>query len=63
MESGLTLIRNSCQAKFASKQSLATRADLHVSVIKLARHAATHAPKMVVGDDQGALVAVGYGQP
>ncbi len=49
-------------AKQASKQILATRVDLHTSVVKLARHAAMHNPKLVIGDGQGALAAIGYGK-
>ena len=34
-----------------------------MSVIKLGRHAAMHSPKIIIGEGQGALVAIGYGQP
>ena len=37
--------------------------DLHCFAVKLARHAAMHAPKIVIGDGQGALIAIGYGIP
>ena len=36
---------------------------MHTSVVELACHAAMHAPKIVMGDGQGALIAIGYGIP
>ena len=40
-----------------------TTVDLHSSVIKLARHAMMHQPKMIIGEGQGALVAAAYAKP
>ena len=45
------------------KQIGALRVDLHVSVIKLARHAAMHQPRLIIGQGQGAVVATAYGHP
>ena len=44
-------------------QIQAIRRDLHSSVVKLARSAAMHKPRLVIGKGQGGLVAVGYGRP
>jgi len=46
-----------------NKQILALKVDLHVSVIKLARNAALHRPKVIIGKGQGAVVALTYGRP
>ena len=45
------------------KQIGALRVDLHVSVIKLARHAVMHQPRLIIGQGQGAIVATAYGHP
>ena len=45
------------------KQIAALKVDLHVSVVKLARHAAMHRPKLILGQGQGAVVAAAYGHP
>ena len=39
------------------KQIAALKVDLHVSVVKLARHAAMHKPRLVIGKGQGGVVA------
>jgi len=46
-----------------SKQIAALKVDLHVSVVKLARHAAMHKPRLVIGKGQGGVVALAYGHP
>ena len=45
------------------KQIWCLKVDLHVSVIKLARHAAMHQPRLIIGQGQGAVVAIAYGHP
>ena len=45
------------------KQIGAIKVDLHVSVVKLARHAAMHKPKLIIGRGQGSVVACAYGHP
>ena len=45
------------------KQIGALKVDHHVSVVKLARHAAMHKPRLVLGKGQGAVVALAYGHP
>ena len=45
------------------EQLNALKVDLHVSVIKLARHAAMHQPRLVIGKSQGGVVALAYGHP
>ena len=45
------------------KQIGALKVDLHVSVIKLARHAVMQKPKLIVGHGQGAIIAIAYGHP
>ena len=45
------------------KQIGALKVDLHVSVVKLARHAAMHKPRLVLGKGQGGVVALAYGHP
>ena len=37
--------------------------DLQCSVVKLARHAALHKPRLIIGEGQGAIVATAYGHP
>ena len=46
-----------------TKQVAAIRVDLHVSVIKLARHAVLHKPRLIFGKGQGGVVAAAYGHP
>ena len=46
-----------------TKQIPALKVDLHTSVVKLARHAALHKPKLIFGKGQGGLVATAYGHP
>ena len=45
------------------KQIGALKVDLHVSVVKLARHVAMHKPRLVLGKGQGSVVALAYGHP
>ncbi len=45
------------------KQIAALKVDLHVSVVELARHAAMHKPRLVIGKGQGGVVALAYGHP
>ena len=46
-----------------AKQIAALKVDLHTSVVKLARHAALHKPKLIIGKGQGGVVAAVYGHP
>ena len=46
-----------------TKQIPALKVDLHTSVVKLARHAALHKPKLIIGKGQGGVVAAVYGHP
>jgi hypothetical protein len=46
-----------------NKRILATKVDFHSSVVKLARHATLHQPKIIFGDGQGALIAMGLSRP
>jgi len=43
-----------------AKQIPKLKVDVHVSAIKLARHAAMHRPKLIIGQGQGAVVAAAY---
>ena len=43
------------------KQIAKLKVDLHVSVVKLARHADMHKPRIIIGKGQGAIVATAYG--
>ena len=43
------------------KQLASLKVDLHTSVVKLARHAAMHKPKLIFGRGQGTIVAAAYG--
>ncbi|MDP7255226.1 MAG: hypothetical protein QGF00_36865, partial [Planctomycetota bacterium] len=49
--------------RYGRTQVGALKVDLHVSVIKLARHAVMHKPKLIIGKGQGAIVATAYGHP
>ena len=51
------------RAKAKYKKKLALKVDFHSSVVKLARHAAMHKPAIIIGEGQGALIAVGYAKP
>lgn len=46
-----------------SKAVAAPTVDFHASIVKLSRHAAMHQPKIIYGEGQGALVALGYARP
>ena len=46
-----------------AKQLNVLKVDLHVSVVKPARHAAMHQPRLVIGKGQGGVVALAYGHP
>ena len=39
------------------------KVDLHTSVVKLARDAAMHKPRIIIGKGQGGLVAIAYSHP
>ena len=45
------------------KQVAVLKVDLHVSVVKLARHATMHMPRLIFGEGQGSVVAVAYAKP
>ena len=51
------------KAQTVTKQVAQLKVDLHVSVVKLARHAALHRPRLIFGHGQGAVVAAVYGHP
>ena len=53
--------KNSLNAPTHAKQIGNLRVDLHTSVVKLARHAALHMPKLIFGRGQGAIVAAVFG--
>ena len=59
---GLTLRLRRC-IRSVAKQVAALKVDLHVSVVKLARHAALHRPRLIFGHGQGGVVAAVYGHP
>lgn len=39
------------------------RVDFHVAIAQLARNVGYHAPKLIVGQGQAALIALGYARP
>ena len=45
------------------KQLNQLKVDFHVSVIKLARAASMHRPRLIIGEGQGGLIALGYSHP
>ena len=49
--------------KTGQKQVNQLKVDFHTSVIKLARAAAMHKPRLIYGEGQGGLVALGYAHP
>ena len=51
------------KAPTVAKQVNRLRVDLHVSVVKLARQAALHRPRLIFGQGQGAVVSAAYGHP
>ena len=55
----LKLLNKAKEEAFSNK----VKVDLHTSVMKLARNASMHKPKLIVGKGQGALVALAYGHP
>ena len=55
--------RDALSAQTQSKQVAALKVDLRVSIVKLARHAVMHQPRIIFGEGQGAIVAAGYAKP
>ena len=45
------------------KQIAQIRTDFQVSIAKLSRNVCYHGPKLIIGEGQGALIALGFARP